>query len=118
MVEFLYNLDLCTRLYVSFVNTSCILVYTLSGEYVYKTGGPGDEVGKFSHPLLSDVDSEGKLLVCDWYSHTLQVFVTQNRVWSELRGLEGVKYPRCAGVGDRHLWVGTVHTSLSKFEFL
>ena len=96
-----------THVYVSSFNTHFVLVYTLSGEYVYKTGGRGDEVGKFDCPYLSDVDSEGKLLVCDWRNHRLQVFDTQRRVWSELSGLKWVEKPRCAGVGEKELWVGT-----------
>ena len=95
-----------THVYVTSCKTNCVLVYTLSGEYVYKTGGRGDEAGKFDRAYLSDVDSGGKLLVCDCVNNRLQVFDTQNRVWSELSGLEGVKGPVCAGVGDKHLWVG------------
>ena len=106
-----------THMYVSSWHTHFVLVYSLSGEYVYKTGGLGGEVGKFSNPYLSDVDSGGKLLVCDWGNHKLQVFDTQNRVWSELSGLEGVGYPCCAGVGDKHLWVGIGGPNkLLKFE--
>ena len=96
-----------THVYVSSWNTPCVLVYTLSGEYVYKTGGRGGEVGKFNRPLLSDVDSGGKLVVCDWGNYRLQVFDTQTREWTKISGLEGVKYPVCAGVGDKHLWLGT-----------
>ena len=117
------NDKLCTtstHMYVSCYNTRCVLVYTLSGEYVYKTGGLGDEVGKFDEPDLSDVDSEGNLLVCDCGNNRLQVFDTQNRVWSKLSELEGVKKPWCAGVGDKHLWVGTGEgfKKLIKFEVI
>ena len=79
-----------THLYVGSFNTHCVLVYTLSGEHLYKTGGWGSEVGKFKRPLLGDVDSGGKLVVCDFGNHRLQIFDTQKRVWSELSGLEGV----------------------------
>ena len=105
-----------TNVYVSYRNTHCVLVYTLSGEYMYTTGGYGDEVGKFDCPLLSDVDNGGNLLVCDRFNHRSQVFDTQNRVWSKLSGSEGVKYPVCAGVGDKHLWVGSFSNQLVKFK--
>ena len=107
-----------THLYVSSFKHDCILVYSLSGEHEYTTGGRGDEVGKFRFPYLSDVDSEGKLLVCDRDNHRLNVFNNQNRDWSELSGLEGVKDPVCAWVGDKHLWVGTVGQKLLKLEVL
>ena len=96
-----------THLYVSSWKTNCVFVYTLSGEYIYKTGQRGTEVGKFKVPLLCGVDSGGKLLVCDCHNHRLQVFDTQNRQWSELSGLKGVEWPFCAGVGEKNLWVGT-----------
>ena len=110
-----------THVYVTSWNTHYVLVYTRSGEYVYKTGGPGDEVGKFDSPLLCDMDSEGKLLVCDCWNRRFQVFDTQNRVWRKLSGLETVEYPGFAGVGDKHLWVGTSpwgvgQSQLCKFE--
>ena len=93
------------HVYVGSWEKHCVLVYTLSGEFLYKTGGRGGEVGKFSNLYLVDVDSEGKLLACDWDNHRFQVFDTQTRVWSELSGMEGVKWPFCAGLGDKHLWV-------------
>ena len=76
-----------THVYVSSWKIHCVLVYTLSGEFVYKTGGHGGDIGKFQGPYLSDVDSGGKLLVCDFGNHRLQVFDAQNRVWSEISGL-------------------------------
>ena len=100
---------LCTtsaHVYVSSFKTHWVLIYTLSGEFVYKTGGHGVEVGKLDHPILSDVDSGGKLLVCDWRNDRLQVFDTQTRVWSELSGLGRLKWPWCAAVGEKHIWVG------------
>ena len=107
-----------THVYVSSCNTHCVLVYTLHGEYLYKTGGRGDEVGKFDCPILSDVDSGGKLMVCDWNNHRLQVFDTQNRVWRKLSRMDGVKRPICAGVQDKHIYVGTTFgwNHLLKFE--
>ena len=93
-----------THLYVN--NAHCVLVYTMSGDYVDKTGGHGRKVGKFDGPYLGDVDSGGRLLVCDWGNHRLQVLDTQKGVWSELCGLDGVEYPGSAGVGEKHLWVG------------
>ena len=109
-----------THMYVCSSYNHCVLAYTLCGEYVYKTAGHGGEVVKFNSPDLSDVDSEGKLLVCDWGNDRLQVFDTQNRVWSELSGLEGVEHPMSAGVGDKHLWVGTGggRKKLIKFEVI
>ena len=108
-----------THMYVSSCSTHCIVVYTLSGEYVYKTGGHGGEVGEFDSPLLGDVDSGGKLLVCDHCNHRVQVFDTQNRVWSELSGLEEIWYPVCAWIGDHHLWVGAGDTNqLLKYKVI
>ena len=104
-----------THLYVSSCNNHCVLVYTLKGEYIYSTGGHGAKIGQFKGPLLSDVDSEDNLLVCDCYNHRLQVFDTQIREWAEVSGLEGVKYPVCAGVGNKHIWVGK-SGKLFKFE--
>ena len=86
---------------------------------MYKTGGSGEEVGKFYSPYLSDVDSEGKLLVCDNGNNRCQVFDTQNKVWSELSELEGVEGPTSAGLGDKLLWVGTeLDNELHKFEVI
>ena len=56
-----------THLYVSSCNSHCVLVYTLRGEYIYSTGRHGANIGQFKGPLLSDVDGEGNLLVCDCY---------------------------------------------------
>ena len=106
-----------THLYVSSCQTNCVLVYTLSGEYLCKTGGSGGEVGKFHCCQICDVDSEGKLLVSDCGNHRLQVLDTQNREWTELSGLEVVMRSVCAGVRDKHLWVGTqLIYKLLKFE--
>ena len=117
---------LCTTstcIYVSCLNTHCVCVYSLTGEFLYKTGeegqGEGLEAGKFYCPLLSDVDSEGKLLLCDNDNHRLQVFDPQTRQWDEILGLEGLKRTWCAGVGHKHLWVGTsalLTGKLLKFE--
>ena len=109
-----------THLYVSCWQAHCILVYTLGGEYVFKTGGPGGEVAKFDRPFLSDVDSGGKILVCDWHNHSLLVWGTQKRVWSKFSGLEGVEYPRCAGLRDKYLWVsaGLNEKQLLKFKLI
>ena len=96
-----------THLYVSSCKTNCVLVYTLSGEYLYKTGGHGGEVGKFDRCQICDVDSEGKLLVSDCDNHRLQVFDNLNREWTELSGLKGAKSSVCAEVGDKHIWVCT-----------
>ena len=73
-----------THVYVSSWNSHCILVYTLTGEYVYKTGEGVDDIGKFNHPYLSNGDSEGKWLLCADRNHRLLVFDTQNREWSKL----------------------------------
>ena len=43
------------------------------------------------------------------------MFDTQIRQWAEVSGLEGVKYPVCAGVGNKHIWVGK-SGKLFKFE--
>ena len=96
-----------THVYVSSCNTHCVLAYTLSGEFVYKAGECAGDIGKLWFPRLGDVDSVGKLLVCDFYGHRLQVFDTQSRVWCQPSGLEEMKAPVCAGVGDKHIWVGT-----------
>ena len=108
-----------THVYVSSCVTNCVLFYTLKGKYVYKTGGCGGEVGKFNRLYLSGVDSGGKLLVCDCWNHRLQVFDTRKRVWSELSGLDEVKYPVCAGTGNKRLdWIvsSTFRSKLYKFE--
>ena len=115
-----YDDKLCTtstHVYVSSWNNHCILVYTLSGEFVYKTGEHGGEVGEFDFPLLSDVDSEGKLLVCDYWNSRLQVFYTQIRKWDELK-LKDVREPWCAGVREKHLSVvsGYPQSQLVKYE--
>ena len=107
-----------TYLYVSSRYTHCVLTYTLSGEYVYRTGGRGAKVGKLEGPLLGHLDSSDKLLVCDFFNHRLQVFDTQNREWSKLSVEKRVERPVCAWMGDKHLWVGTGfgRNQLLKFE--
>ena len=107
---------LCTTgscIYVSSYNTHCVRLYSLTGDFLYKTGewgeGVGLEAGKFCYPILSDVDSEGKLLLCDHFNNRLQVFDPQTRQWSVVQGLEGLKQPMCAGVGHKHLWVGDTY---------
>ena len=114
---------LCTTstcIYVSCYNTHCVCVYTLTGEFLYKTGekgqGKGLEAGKFYFALLSDVDSGGKLLLCDYKNNRLQVFDPQTRQWTVIQGLEGLMLPWCAGVGHKHLWVGTFGNKLLKYE--
>ena len=108
-----------THLYVS-SHDNCILVYNVSGEYESKTAGSGDEIGKFKNNYLSDVDSAGRLLVCDCSNDRLQVLDAQTKQWSELSGLKAVGYPMSAGVSDKHLWIGTSHWSndrqLFKYE--
>ena len=105
------------HVYVSACNNHCVLVYTLSGEFVYKTGGWGGEVGKFDRPLLSGVYSGGKLLVCDCWNNRVQLFDTQSKEYLKLSGLEGARRPVCAGVGDQYLWVGK-RDKLFKFEII
>ena len=114
---------LCTTsncMYISCVNIHCVHVYSLTGKLLYKTGGYslGKElkVGKFYHPIFSDVDSGGRLLLCDFNNHWLQVFDPLTRQWGEIQGVEGLEWPRCAGVGPKHLWVGTYYNKLLKYE--
>ena len=121
--ECYYDDKLCTTstcIYVSCFNTHCVCVYSLTGEFLYKTGeegqGEGLEVGKFHKPLLSDVDSEGKLLLCDRNNHRLQLFDSQTRQWDEIQGLEGLERLKCAGVGLKHLWVGIFTKKILKYE--
>ena len=72
---------------------------------------------KFCDPYLCDVDGGGKLLLCDSGNHRLQVLDPQTRKWAEIQGLEGLASPLCAGVGQKHLWVGTVFPhKLLKYE--
>ena len=85
---------LCTTstcIYVSCCKTHCVCVYSLIGEFLYKTGeqgqGEGLNAGKFNCPFLSDVDSGGKLLLCDYTNHSLQVFDPQTRQWTVIQGL-------------------------------
>ena len=107
-----------THLYVSSCDTNCVFVYTLSGEFRYETGECGSELGQFNCPYFSDVDSRGKLLLCDWHNRRLKVFDAENRQWSEVSGLQEMQWPVCAGVGDEHLWVGAGlgMTQLLKYE--
>ena len=115
---------LCTTstcIYISCCNKHCVYVYSLTGEFLYKTGEEGQgerlEVGKLNNPLLSDVDSGGKLLLCDYDNHRLQTFDPQTRQWAEIQGLEGLEFPpQCAGVGQKYLWVGTFGNNLLKYE--
>ena len=114
---------LCTTdscLFVSSFSNHCILVHSLTGKYLYTTGKfsgwSGEfEAGKFYNPLLSDVDSRERLLVCDLGNHRIQVFDPGPREWSELRGLHGLGRPGCAWVGHKHLWVGNFDKKLLKF---
>ena len=114
---------LCTTstcIYVSSCNTHCVCVYSLTGEILYKIGdqgqGEGLEAGKLNNPVLSDVDSGGKLLLCDFDNHRLQAFDPQTRQWAVIHGLEGLEWPQCAGLGHKHLWVGTFANELHKYE--
>ena len=107
-------------MYVSCCNKHCVLVYILNGGSHYKIGeegqGEGLEAGKFYNPILSDVDSGGKLLLCDCSNNRLQVFNTQTREWAVIQVLEGLEGPWCAGVGHKHLWVGTGGKKLLKYQ--
>ena len=114
---------LCTSntcVYVSCYRTHCVCVYSLTGEFLYKTGewgqGEGLGAGKFFYPVLSDVDSGGKLLLCDSGNNRLQVFDPQTRRWDEIQGLELLQGPWCAGVGHKHIWVGTESKMLLKYK--
>ena len=71
-------------------NTHCVLVYSLNGEFVYRTGEYGNELGKFDFPYLTDVDRGGKLMMADWSNHRLQVLDTRNRECSEISGPDGL----------------------------
>ena len=116
---------LCTTstcIYISCCNTHCVRVYSLTGQFLYETGkydlGKGLKASRFFHPVLSDVDSGGKLLLCDFNNYRLQVFHPHTRQWAEIQGLEGLGLPLCAGVGHTHLWVGTFGKKLLKYEAL
>ena len=108
-----------TCIYVSSYKTHCVRIYSLKGNFLYKTGewSPALETGQFDNPVLSDVDSGGKVLLCDLNNHRLQVFDPKNRQWAEIRGLEALESPSCAGLGHKHLWVGSVlPNQLFKYE--
>ena len=110
-----------THIYVSCYTTHFVCVYSLSGELLYKqrSCGLGKEakVRKFYHPILSDVDSGGQLLLCDCGNHRLQVSEGLTKHWAKIKGLEEVGTPWCAGVGHRHLWVGNIlNKKLVKYE--
>ena len=114
---------LCTTsfcIYVSSCKTHCVCVYSLTGEFVCKIGeqgkGEGLETGKFHNPLICDMDSNGKLLLCDSGNHRLQWFDPQTRKWAGIQGLEGLESPVCAGVGVKHILVGTQRNKLLKYE--
>ena len=114
-----------TCIFVSCFNTHCVRVYSLTGEFLYKTGEWGQDdglqAGKLSCPFLSDVGSGGQLLLCDSHNHRLQVFDPQARKWHEIQGLGMLQKPWCAGVGHKHLWVGSnllFKRQLLKYEAL
>ena len=107
-------------IYVSCDKNHCVRVYSLTGNFLYKTGqwgkGKGQESGDFDNLLLSDVDSRGKLLLCDSHNNRLQVFDPQTKHWAQVQGTEDLWRPSCAGVGYKNLWVGTASRKLLKYE--
>ena len=109
-----------TCIYVSCYSNHCVHVYSLSGEFLYKTErsgwGRSLEAGSLHNPFLSDVDSEEKILLCDRGHNRLQVFDPHTSRWAVIQGLEGLEAPWCARVGHKHLWVGTGDSELVKYE--
>ena len=62
------NGQLCatgSHLYISKYMTDIVLVYTLTGEFEYKTGKQGSQVGELCNPFIQEADKFGKVLVCD-----------------------------------------------------
>ena len=110
-----------TGVYISSWFSHFISVFSHSGEYQDTLGGFGrGGVGELVGPLISDVDSEGRLLVCDCGNHRFQVFDPETREWKKVTGTDGITWPMCGGLADTHFWAGGTSSSspgaLQKYE--
>ena len=60
------------RLYVTDAANHRIVVFTIGGEFVKNLGSPGGRAGEFRFPYGLDIDSEGKLIVCEFGNNRVQ----------------------------------------------
>jgi len=62
------------RMYVVDYMRHTILVYDSEGRYVFEFGGMGWGEGWFQYPTDLAVDSEGRILIADFFNNRIQVF--------------------------------------------
>ena len=105
-----------TYLYVSSCQNNCIYILSLNGELQFKMVGYGSaKAGSFIRPILSDIDDNGNLLVCDCGNSKLQVYYAEKNEWEEVSLAEGLSEPFCAVIGQQHIWVGTLNNKFLKY---
>jgi len=50
-----------------------IQVFELNGKFVGKFGTKGSNLGEFNRPRSVAVLSNGRIVVCDWNNHRIQI---------------------------------------------
>jgi DNA-binding beta-propeller fold protein YncE len=71
--------DLHDRIYVSDYLRHTVLVYDLTGQWLYEIGGKGTRPGSFFYPSSLCLDGDGVLYVADTFNHRVQIFSIQPR---------------------------------------
>ena len=97
-----------SKLYVSSVHNCCIFVYSMQGVFDYQTGVQGSHEGeKLLCPYISDLDTKGDLLVCDYWNHRLKMFSPSTKQWGHVTLVKWRGWPVSAVVDEHHIWVVT-----------
>ena len=50
-----------------------VQVFELSGKFVTKFGSEGSERGELNNPSSTAILSDGRIVVCEFYNHRIQV---------------------------------------------
>ncbi|XP_078660390.1 uncharacterized protein LOC144904996 [Branchiostoma floridae x Branchiostoma belcheri] len=86
------------NIYVSDFHRHYIYVYTATGRYVRKFGGPGLSGGRLNHPEGISTDSSSHVLVVDSESHRVVVYSGRGAYVRDIAIPRRAKYPPAVGV--------------------
>jgi len=67
------------RIYVSDYLRHTILVYDITGQWLYEIGNKGSKPGDFFYPSSVGVDKHGLLFVADTFNHRVQIFTIKEK---------------------------------------
>ncbi|XP_019619921.1 PREDICTED: uncharacterized protein LOC109466632 [Branchiostoma belcheri] len=86
------------NIYVSDFHRHYIYMYTATGRYVRKFGGPGLSGGRLNHPEGISTDSSSHVLVVDSESHRVVVYSGRGAYVRDIAIPRRAKYPPAVGV--------------------